>query len=108
MIFLEPLLRIADRPDYMLAEISEPTDVIHHLRFQLIRGLCQRRIQHQGIDREIAPEHVLFRIAFKADFQRMPAVGIRVIATKCGNFNPFHQNHPKLCAHQLGLRKYLD
>src|ERR1700676_1327662 len=96
VVFLESFLRIPDCTDYMFAQIMEAPYVIHDVGGH-IRRLCQRRIQQKSIDCEIPAQDVLFRIRLKSDLYGMPAVHIRVIAAKRGDFHAIHQYYPELC-----------
>jgi hypothetical protein len=100
-------LGIADRANDTITQISKAADVIDDVRCHCIGGIGKRWIEQQGIDREIAPQDVLFCIVLESDFRGMPAVHIRMVASKGGDFHSIDEHHAKLGSHQLGSGKNL-
>ena len=107
MIFLEAALRIADCTDDAISEIVQASDIIDYRRGR-IRGICVTRIEQQGVNREIAPQHILPGVAFKNDRVRMSAIAVGVIAAKCRDLHTIHQHDTKLSSDQLRAREKLD
>jgi hypothetical protein len=103
MILAESRVRVADRADHAARQVGAP---IHEIEHGAGVG-----VQHQPVDGEIAAQHVLARIGFKADELRMPAVLVIVIAAEGGHLHLVedvaHQHHSEVRPNPAGAREQI-
>ena len=104
MVLFETLRGIANGADHAVLQILQAAYVVHHVPGGIVH---MRRIEQQSIDGEVAPQHILLRVAFERHAFRMPPILVRMIAAEGCDFDAVYQDHAELRAHQLRLRKKL-
>ena len=101
MIFAESRVGVADGPDHAARQIAAPIHEVQHV--------ARVRVHHEPVDGEIAPQHVLARIAFKTNLLGMPAVQVIVVAAESGHLHLIeyvaHQHDSKVRAHPPRTRE---
>ena len=78
LVFSHPFMRIADRSNVTLAQITLAPDEVEHL-------LLQRVVEH-AVDREITPLSILFRRTERHRI-RPPSIGVNAVAPKGRDFD---------------------